>query len=120
MVRQVTRKMLEMKGYQVLEAADGSAALALSEQLHGPIQLLLTDVLMPEMSGKELADRLTQRRPETRVLFMSGHTENAIVHHGVLKPGIAFIQKPFRLEALVHKVREVLDATQDVSPGPEK
>ncbi len=112
-VRQVTRKILETKGYKVLEAAGGPAALALSEQHRGAIQLLLTDVLMPEMSGKDLAKRLALRRPETRVLFMSGHTENAIVHHGVLKPGIAFIQKPFRLEALVHKVREVLDATRD-------
>ena len=112
-VRQVTRKMLETKGYKVLEAAGGPAALALSAQHRGAIQLLLTDVLMPEMSGKDLAKRLTRRRPETRVLFMSGHTENAIVHHGVLEPGIAFIQKPFRLEALRHKVREVLDAARE-------
>jgi PAS domain S-box-containing protein len=112
-VRQVTRKMLETKGYKVLEAAGGPAALALSEQHRGAIQLLLTDVLMPEMSGKDLAKRLARRRPETRVLFMSGHTENSIVHHGVLKSGVAFIQKPFRLEALGQKVREVLDATRD-------
>ena len=118
LVRQVTRRILEMKGYKVLEAAGGPAALSVSEQHRGAIQLLLTDVLMPEMSGKELAERLTLLRPETKVLFMSGHTENAIVHHGVLKPGIAFIQKPFRLEALARKVREVLDATQEVSPGP--
>jgi PAS domain S-box-containing protein len=111
-VRQVTCKMLEMKGYKVLEAAGGAAALALSEQYRGPIQLLLTDVLMPEMSGKALAKRLALRRPEIKVLFMSGHTENAIVHHGVLKPGIAFIQKPFRLETLMCKVREVLDAAR--------
>ena len=89
----------------------------MSEQNKGPIELLLTDVLMPGISGKELADRLNQRRPETKVLFMSGHTENAIVHHGVLRPGIAFIQKPFRLETLVHKVREMLDAGQVLQPG---
>lgn len=116
-VRQVTCKMLETKGYKVLAAAGGSAALENSERHKGPIHLLLTDVLMPEMSGKELAERLALRRSETRVLFMSGHTENAIVHHGVLKPGIAFIQKPFRLETLVHKVREVLDAAQVLPPG---
>jgi CheY-like chemotaxis protein len=111
LVRQVTCKMLEMKGYKVMEAASGPAASALSEQHRGAIQLLLTDVLMPEMSGKDLAQHLALRRPEIKVLFMSGHTENAIVHHGVLTPGIAFIQKPFRLETLVHKVREVLDAS---------
>ena len=119
-VRQVTRRMLEMKGYTVLEAAGGSAALALSEKHRGAIQLLLTDVLMPEMSGKNLAQRLALRRPETKVLFMSGHTENAIVHHGLLKPGIAFIQKPFRLEALIRKVREVLDAAQVLPPVLEE
>jgi two-component system cell cycle sensor histidine kinase/response regulator CckA len=112
-VRQVTCKILRTKGYEVLEAGSGSAALVLSEQHPGGIQLLLTDVLMPEMSGRDLAQRLARQRPEIRVLFMSGHTENAIVHHGVLKPGIAFIQKPFRLETLVHKVRKVLDGSSE-------
>ena len=116
-MRHVTAKMLERQGYHVLEAADGPGALALSEKHGGPIHLLLTDVLMPEMSGRELADRLILLRPETRVLFMSGHTENAIVHHGVLQEGIAFLQKPFRYEALVRKVRERLDAARDLPLG---
>jgi PAS domain S-box-containing protein len=117
-VRQVTHKMLEIKGYKVLAAAGGPAALDISKEYNGPIHLLLTDVLMPGMSGRKLAESLIRQRPETKVLFMSGHTENAIVHHGVLQPGIAFIQKPFRLETLMHKVREVLDAVQDLPPGP--
>jgi CheY-like chemotaxis protein len=98
----------------------GYAALEISQRHKGPIHLLLTDVLMPEMSGKELTEHLALQRPETRVLFMSGHTGNAIVHQGVLSPGIAFIQKPFRLETLMRKVREVLDGGLEISRAPEK
>lgn len=109
MVRQVARRILERKGYTVKEAGLGTEALLLSGQNSGPIHLLLTDVVMPGMSGRELADRLSLQRPEMKVLYMSGHTENAIVHHGVLDQGIAFIQKPFRHDILAQKVREVLD-----------
>jgi PAS domain S-box-containing protein len=109
MVRQVARRILERNGYTVKEAGLGAEALLISGQNSGPIHLLLTDVVMPGMSGRELAEHLTQQRPGIKVLYMSGHTENAIVHHGALEEGIAFIQKPFKHDLLVQKVREVLD-----------
>jgi two-component system cell cycle sensor histidine kinase/response regulator CckA len=108
-VRAVTRRILENHGYSVLEAASGEAALRLAE---GPerIQLLLTDVVMPRMSGRELAEQLLKKRPTLKVLFMSGYTDDAIIHHGVLDAGVAFLQKPITPSALAHKVRAVLDA----------
>ncbi len=108
MVRQVARRILERHGYVILEATNGPEALRLSAELPGPIHLMLTDVLMPEMSGRELAENMRQHRPEIKILYMSGHTEKAIVHHGVLEPGIAFLAKPFALEVLLSKVHEVL------------
>jgi PAS domain S-box-containing protein len=108
-VRKLARQILEMYGYHVLEAANGGAALLLCERHRGSIQLLITDVVMPEMSGRELADRLARLHPEMKVLFMSGYTDNAVVHHGVLIGETNFIQKPFPTEGLVRKVREVLD-----------
>jgi PAS domain S-box-containing protein len=111
-VRTLARHVLEMHGYQVLEAANGGAALLICERHKESIQLLITDVIMPEMSGRELAERLAQLRPDMKVLFMSGYTDNAIVHQGVLDEGANFIQKPFPTEALAQKVREVLDAPQ--------
>lgn len=107
---QVPLPVLEMLGYRVLEAAGGGAALLICEQHEGPIQLLVTDVVMPGMSGPELAERLARLRPEMRVLYMSGYTDDAIVHHGILEEGASFIEKPFSLDALARKVREVLDA----------
>jgi PAS domain S-box-containing protein len=109
LVRQVARRILERYGYTVLAAASGQQALDLSRQHAGPIHLMLTDVVMPGMSGQEIREDLQSKRPEMEVLFMSGHTENAIVHHGVLDEGTAFIQKPFKHEVLARKVREVLD-----------
>jgi CheY-like chemotaxis protein len=109
LVRQVARRILEIRGYTMLEAASGPDALQVSQKTQGPIHLMLTDVVMPGMSGGETAELLQRQRPELKVLFMSGHTENSIVHHGVLDPGVAFIQKPFRSELLVRKVRQVLD-----------
>jgi two-component system cell cycle sensor histidine kinase/response regulator CckA len=85
-------------------------ALQVSQDHSGVIHLLLTDVIMPGMSGRQLADRLVADRPGLKVLFMSGYTDNAIVHHGVLDPGTAFVQKPFTPDSLSRKVREVLDA----------
>jgi two-component system, cell cycle sensor histidine kinase and response regulator CckA len=93
----------------VLEAGTGRAALELAAGHSGPIDLLLTDVIMPGMSGRELAAALRTSRPGASALYMSGYTDDAIIHHGVLEPGLAFLQKPFPLEALARKVREVLD-----------
>ncbi len=109
MVRNLTRTMLEEHGYKVIEAADGQHALALAEAYAGHIDLMMTDVVMPGMSGKALAERMAETRPGMKVLYTSGYTDEAIVHHGVLDEGTAFIAKPFSFEALAHKVREVLD-----------
>ncbi|MCS6859198.1 MAG: PAS domain S-box protein [Abditibacteriales bacterium] len=110
-VRDSAREALSQSGYTVLEARNGEEALRLSQQHAGPIHLLLTDVMMPLMSGRELAEQLTAQRPETKVLYMSGYTDNAIVNHGVLAPGIAYLQKPFSPAVLTQKVREVLDTS---------
>jgi PAS domain S-box-containing protein len=108
MVRTLARQVLEMYGYQVLEAANGGAALLICERHTEGIHLLLTDVVMPEMSGPELADRLAQLHPRMKVLFMSGYTDDTIVHQGVLDEGTPFIQKPFAPDDLARKVKEVL------------
>jgi len=110
-VRVLARKILEQAGYNVLDARGGEEAIRLCRERTEPIHLLLTDVVMPETSGKEIADCLTLLRPTTRVLFMSGYTDEAIVHHGVLDSNVEFIQKPFTPIALAKKVRHVLDST---------
>jgi len=107
-VRQLVRETLEAKGYKVLEADNGEAALRLVSQHAGPLHLLVTDVVMPGMSGRELSSQLGASHPQTKVLYLSGYTEDAIVHEGVLEPGTAFLQKPFTLQMLSRKVREVL------------
>ncbi|HKR13738.1 MAG TPA: response regulator [Pyrinomonadaceae bacterium] len=112
-VRGLARQILEQAGYKVLDASGGDEAIRLCTEEMEPIDLLLTDVVMPETSGKEVAQRLTQLRPATRVLFMSGYTDEAIVHHGVLDSNVEFIQKPFTPVALARKVREVLDIKED-------
>jgi len=109
-VLQLVKSVLELSGYRVLTASRGSEALALAGSHAGAIHLLLTDVVMPQMDGREVANQLTRMRPATRVLFMSGYTDEAIVHHGVLDAGVSFLQKPFTPEAIARKVREVLDA----------
>jgi PAS domain S-box-containing protein len=108
-VRKLVCEVLKSQGYEVLEAANGSAALLLCERLQGPIHLMITDIVMPEMSGRELTDRLAGLRPEMKVLFMSGYTDDTIVRHGLLESDLAFLQKPFTPHALARKVREVLD-----------
>ena len=109
-VRGLTRKILMQAGYNVLDAAGGEEAIRLCRTHAGAIDLLLTDVVMPGISGKEIADRLLELRPETRILFMSGYTDEAIVQHGVLDEGVEFIQKPFTWVGLARKVRDVLNS----------
>ncbi|OGP89488.1 MAG: hypothetical protein A2156_11115 [Deltaproteobacteria bacterium RBG_16_48_10] len=108
-VREVAVRILKMQGYRVLETSQGSDALHQCGHEAGPIHLMVTDVVMPEMNGPELAKRLSPLRPEMKVLYISGYTDNAIVHHGVLEKGVNYIQKPFTVEGLARKVREVLD-----------
>jgi len=109
LVLEVARTVLERLGYRVLPAATPGEALALAEDGASHIDLLLTDVVMPEMDGKELADRIQALRPDIRTLFMTGYTPDAIVHRGVLDDGVALVQKPFTRETLARKVREVLN-----------
>jgi two-component system cell cycle sensor histidine kinase/response regulator CckA len=115
-VRMLVRDVLEISGYTVLEARHGEEALLICQQHSGPIHLMVTDVVMPGMSGRELAERLSPLYPEMKVLYISGYTEKGIVHHGVLDPATAFLQKPFTPNALAHKVRQVLDAPQKEPP----
>jgi two-component system, cell cycle sensor histidine kinase and response regulator CckA len=109
-LREMAVALLRRLGYTVLAAADGVEAMSLKQRRGiGHIDLLFTDVVMPHMSGKELADRVQVLYPHTRILFTSAYTENAIVHQGVLDKGVALLQKPFTPSALAHKLREVLD-----------
>jgi CheY-like chemotaxis protein len=108
-VRAVSKEVLQRQGYDVLEAPNGEAALHLANRHHGTIHLLLTDVVMPVMGGRELAEKLTAARPETRVLYTSGYTDDSVVRHGLLEGGLAYLQKPFSPEKLARKVREILD-----------
>jgi PAS domain S-box-containing protein len=114
-LRGLARQSLEGQGYTVIEAGDGIEAMQQAQGHRGPIHLLLTDVIMPGMNGRELAGQLAPRRPEMRVLYMSGYTENAIGHNGMLDEGINLLQKPFTLAAMKAKVREVLD-----TPHPQE
>ena len=109
-VRAVTRQALERQGYTVLEAPNGAAALHLAEQHRGPIHLLLTDVVMPELGGRRLAEQLAGLRPDLKVLYASGYTDDAVVRHGVIEATAAYLQKPFTPETLARKVRAVLDS----------
>jgi two-component system, cell cycle sensor histidine kinase and response regulator CckA len=109
-VRHLARRVLESRGYTVLVAANGPEALRLAERQEGLIHLLITDVVMPEMGGRELAQRLVAPRPAMKILFVSGYTDAAIMQQGVLTPGAAFLQKPFTPDSLARKVRDVLDS----------
>jgi len=109
-LRRLARQYLETQGYKILEAADGAAALQIVDGYKATIDLLLTDVIMPGMNGREMAAQITNLLPGLRVLYMSGYTENAIGHDGTLDAGINLLQKPFSLPALKDRVREVLDS----------
>jgi nitrogen-specific signal transduction histidine kinase/CheY-like chemotaxis protein len=120
MVRRMTREVLEGAGYRVLEASSGFEALRVSAGHNGSLDLLLTDVVMPGMSGRELSERLAPVRPAMKVLYMSGHTDDAIFHHGVTQAGTGFLQKPFTPDALERRVRELLGNPDTVSgPRPQ-
>jgi signal transduction histidine kinase/ActR/RegA family two-component response regulator len=118
-VRVVPREVLRRYGYDVLDASNAGEALLICERFTGEIHLLLTDVIMPQMSGRELSERLASLRPQMKVLFMSGYTENAIVHHGILDSGIAYLQKPLIPDTLARRVRAVLDASPRKTAFPE-
>ena len=109
-LRMMIREILEDTGYTVLEASDPEEAPAIARSHQEPIALAMTDVVMPRMSGAKLAESLKTVRPESRIIYMSGYTNEAIGHRGVLEAGVAFLQKPFTTESLLRKVREVLDA----------
>ncbi len=109
-VRELARQYLEMSGYTVLEAEDGHTALELSGMHSGPIHLLMTDVVMPGISGRELAERISRLRPGIKILYMSGYTDQSIVHHGILADDAVLLQKPFNMASLASKLREILSA----------
>jgi CheY-like chemotaxis protein len=108
-VRKLAIRILEKQGYVVLESSQGDDALHLCEEHQGPIHLIVTDVVMPVMNGYELTKRLTLHHPGAKILYMSGYTNNSIIHHGILEKGTNYIQKPFTVDSLAKKVREVLD-----------
>jgi two-component system, cell cycle sensor histidine kinase and response regulator CckA len=111
-VRQLAARVLRQLGYTVLEASDGVEALRVAGEHLGAIDLLLTDVVLPQLGGTVLAERLRGTYPRLKVLFMSGYTDQTVVHHSLLEPGVAFMQKPFAPVVLARKVREVL-ATEE-------
>ena len=114
-VRESTRRSLTRSGYTVLEASDGEDALRVAREHHGPINLMISDVVMPKMGGPQLAERLAGERPDMKVLFVSGYAENTVLQHGHVDITRRFLQKPFSLKALARKVREVLEATESLA-----
>jgi DNA-binding response OmpR family regulator len=111
-VRAIARETLARRGYQVIVAPDGPGAIALARRYTTPIHLLLTDVIMPGMHGRELAEALMRDRPGMRVLFMSGYTEDEVLHRGISTEALAFIAKPFTPDTLAARVRDVLDVVE--------
>jgi CheY-like chemotaxis protein/anti-sigma regulatory factor (Ser/Thr protein kinase) len=119
-VRALVSNMLRKNGFSVLLASAGDQALEIAARHRGRIHLLLTDVVMPGLNGRMLAERLTATRPDTRVLYMSGYSEDDILRHGVKKNAAHFIQKPFSVDALIHKIRETLTSRADVLRVPSR
>src|SRR5579863_5796937 len=117
-LRQLSSSVLAHCGYNVLVASSPEEGLAICEANHNEIRLLVTDVVMPRMNGRQLAERVSKIRPKIRVLYISGYTDNAIVHYGVLDPGLWFLPKPFTLSSLITKVREVLDSPTNSAQTP--
>jgi DNA-binding response OmpR family regulator len=109
MVRSIISESLRLNGYTILEARHGEEASTVCRSHDGPIHLMITDVVMPGLNGRELAEQLTVDRPNMKVLFISGYTDKGIVHNGILEPGVAFLQKPFRLDILSHRIRKLLE-----------
>jgi two-component system cell cycle sensor histidine kinase/response regulator CckA len=109
-VRALSRRILQSSGFTVLEAGHGEEAIRVCERHQGHIHLLVSDVVMPGLGGRQLAERLLTLRPELKVLYLSGYTDDAVMRHGVLEEQVHFLQKPFSTAALARKVREVLDA----------
>ena len=109
-VRRLIEKTLSRYGYSVLTATNGPEAAARAQTYEGAIHVMLTDVILPGASGREIARQLAAARPHLRVLYMSGYTDDVIVQHGVLEPGLAFLQKPFTADTLARRIREVLAA----------
>ena len=116
-MRRYTAGVLASSGYHVLEAADGAAALTLVRGYKGDIHVLVTDVIMPGMSGKDLADRIRDLRPKLQVLFISGYTADVLARRGVLQEDVAYLPKPFSADSLVARVRELLSKPADPSAG---
>jgi two-component system cell cycle sensor histidine kinase/response regulator CckA len=107
-VLKLVRDILEQQGYSVLHASRPLDAIAICDRYDGPINLMITDLIMPQMSGRQLAEQIAPLRPDMRVLYMSGYTDNIMISQGVLGSGAAFIQKPFQMWTLMFKIREVL------------
>jgi CheY-like chemotaxis protein len=114
-VRTITLRVLKAQGYNVLEAADGPSALAALESHQGPVQLLFTDVVLPGMGGREVAERVRALRPDMKILFTSGYTDDVILQNKLLEHNVLVLQKPFTPATLAAKVREILDAAVPVA-----
>ena len=120
LLRSLTRRILTQHGYTVLDAENGEQALWAAEQHAGPIHLLVTDVVMPGFSGPELSRRLKAARPETKVLFISGYTDQALLNYDMLRDHFSFMPKPFTPDEFLRKVRDILDSMAGQPPSPAK
>src|SRR5204863_6344620 len=116
-VRDIVRQVLERQGYRVLEAPNGHVAMDVAAKMEITINLLITDMMMPQLGGRQLADRLSAVQPKLKVLFISGFTDDVALRQGVLATGVEFLEKPFGPDVLARKVREVLDSPTSYRDG---